>query len=68
MFYDWLVTHHARLLDTLPLNFEERLFREGYTLPQVGSYLVENVSGLSFYSQDFPRLAEKDRKVTDEEV
>lgn len=68
MFYDWLVTHHARLLDTLPLNFEERLFCEGYTLPRVGSYLVEKVTGLSFYSHDFPGLAEEDSKLTDEEV
>ncbi|WP_376742676.1 DUF1796 family putative cysteine peptidase [Ensifer canadensis] len=68
MFYDWLVTHHARLLETLPLNFEERLFREGYALPPVGSYLVENVTRLSFYSHDFPGLAEKDRKLTNDEV
>ncbi|KQW60491.1 hypothetical protein ASD02_25160 [Ensifer sp. Root1252] len=27
LFHDRLVTHHTRLLDTLSLNFEERLLR-----------------------------------------
>ena len=68
MFYDWLVTHHTELLKTLSLDFEDRLFRDGYSLPPAGVHLVENVTGLSFYSHDFPGLAEGDRAVSDDEV
>jgi len=68
MFYDWLVTHHIRLIETLPFNFGGSLFQEGYTLPAAGNYLVENATGLSFYPHDFQGLAEKDRALIDEQI
>jgi len=46
MFYDWLVTRHDELLKTLHFGFVNRLFREGYTLPETGNYLIVNVTGL----------------------
>lgn len=68
MFYDWLVTHHGRLLETLHFGFADRLFREGYSLPETGNYLVENVTGLSWYPHDFRGLPEKDRPLIDSQI
>ncbi|MEJ5083872.1 DUF1796 family putative cysteine peptidase [Ochrobactrum sp. MYb379] len=68
LFYDWLVTHHGRLMDSLDFSFKNRLFSEGYTLPQKSNYLIENSTGLSFYPHDFRGLPEKDTKLIDSQI
>lgn len=68
LFYDWLVTHHAKLISTLDFGFADRLFREGYTLPQAGNYLFENSTGLSFYPHDFRGLPEKDTALIESQI
>lgn len=68
MFYDWLVTQHRQLIGTLAFDFTESLFREGYTLPNAGNYLTENVTNLCFYPHDFVGLAEKDEAAINQQI
>lgn len=68
MFYDWLVTQHDRLVESLDFSFIDKLFREGYKLPTTGNYLTETGTGLSFYPHDFRGLPEKDTLLIDSQI
>ncbi|EJN02277.1 DUF1796 family putative cysteine peptidase [Phyllobacterium sp. YR531] len=68
LFYDWVVSPHAKLVETLGLDVEETLFRKGVAFPQVGKYLTDLGTGLNFYPHDFKGIIERDIHLVNEQI
>lgn len=68
LFYDWVVSPHGKLIETLGLQVEDRLFRKGVAFPEVGKYLTDLGTGLNFYPHDFKGIIERDIDLVNEQI
>ncbi|MEJ1121094.1 DUF1796 family putative cysteine peptidase [Phyllobacterium sp. CCNWLW109] len=68
LFYDWVVSPHGKLIETLGLHVEDKLFRKGVAFPETGKYVTDLGTGLNFYPHDFKGIIERDFNLVNEQI